>query len=193
MVTAAGTDGWGSALREWERLRAWAGASRGDVERVAALLIAALRDERPVIACGNGGSALQAQHLAAELVGRFRAERRSLPAIALTADAGVVSGIANDYGYEEVFARQLEGLGRPGDVLLLFSTSGASPNVIRACEVARARGMRTVALTSAGSALAAGADVALAVPSRDTARIQECHLLLLHLLCECVDAELGSR
>lgn len=183
--------GWESALRESERVTAWASQHLARLDEAAALLVDTLRNGGVVFACGNGGSALQAQHLAAELVGRFRRERRPLPSLALTADSGAVTGIANDYGYEEVFARQVAGLGKSGDLLVLLSTSGASVNILRACGAARERGMRTVALTREGGPLAASADLALAVPSENTARIQECHLLLIHLLCERIDAEFG--
>lgn len=167
---------------------AYVGASLESVRRAAEAVVGVLRDGGVVLACGNGGSALQAQHFSAELVGRFREERRSLPALALSADPGAVTGIANDYGFEEVFARQVAGFGPPA-ALVAFSTSGNSPNVVRAVETARASGIRTIALTGAGGgAVAPLADHAFRVPSRNTARIQEGHLLLLHLICEEIDA-----
>jgi D-sedoheptulose 7-phosphate isomerase len=141
------------------------------------------------LACGNGGSAADAQHLAAELVGRFREERQALPAIALTADTALLTALSNDYGYERVFARQVEALARPGDVLLAFSTSGNSANVVQAAQTARRRGCTVVALTGArGGELAGHADVLLKAPSSTVARIQEVHTLCIHVLCEALDA-----
>ena len=140
---------------------------------------------------GNGGSAADAQHLAAELVGRYRRDRRPLPAVALSVDPSVVTCIANDYAYEDVFARQVEALVRPGDVVAGFTTSGRSPNVVRGLAAARRSGATTVLFTGgegATGAAAAEADIALVVPSTTTARIQEMHLLLLHVLSEGIDA-----
>ncbi|HWE84011.1 MAG TPA: D-sedoheptulose 7-phosphate isomerase [Terracidiphilus sp.] len=140
--------------------------------------------------CGNGGSAADSQHLCAELVGRFRCERRAIASIALTANTSVLTAVANDYGYEYVFSRQLESLGAPGDLLVGISTSGNSENVVTAMETARARGLVTVALTGEGGGrMAQFADHLLAVPSRDTARIQEMHILAGHLLCDWVEQE----
>jgi D-sedoheptulose 7-phosphate isomerase len=141
-----------------------------------------------VLLFGNGGSASDAQHVAAELVGRFARERAPLPAIALTTDTSALTAIANDYGFEEVFARQVRALGRPGDVAVAISTSGNSPNVLRGAEAAREMGMTVVALTGAGGgALAAASDLCVNVPSDDTPRIQECHLTVEHVLCEAVE------
>jgi len=158
----------------------------------ADVLGAGLADGRKVLVAGNGGSAAQAQHLAAELVGRYKAPgRRPLPVIALTADTAILTAWANDVGWDEVFARQVEALGHPGDVLVGLSTSGRSRNVIRAFEVARALGMRTVALLGGdGGALAPLADVAVTVPSSDTQHIQEVQLVVVHLLCELIEARL---
>ena len=153
---------------------------------------AALADGGKVLVCGNGGSAAEAQHLAAELVGRYKVPtRRGLGAIALTADTSVLTAWSNDVGYDEVFARQVEALGRAGDVLIGLSTSGRSRNVVRAFEVARVLGLRTVALLGGdGGALAPLADVAVTVPSTDTQHIQEVHLVVVHLLCELIEARL---
>jgi D-sedoheptulose 7-phosphate isomerase len=138
---------------------------------------------------GNGGSAADAQHLAAELVGRYKRERRPLPAIALSVDPSVVTCIANDYAYEDVFARQVEALAGPGDVVVGFSTGGTSANVVKGLEVARARGATTVLFAGRdGGPFREHADIALVVPSSTTARIQEMHLLMLHLISEGVDA-----
>jgi D-sedoheptulose 7-phosphate isomerase len=140
---------------------------------------------------GNGGSAADAQHLAAELIGRYKRERRPLPAMALSVDPSVVTCIANDYAYEDVFARQVEALARPGDVVAGFTTSGRSENVVRGLATARRAGATTVLFgggTAGGGPAAAHADFALIVPSATTARVQEMHLLLLHTLSEGVDA-----
>jgi D-inositol-3-phosphate glycosyltransferase len=152
----------------------------------------ALADGGKVLVCGNGGSAAEAQHLAAELIGRYKAPaRRALGVVALTADTSVLTAWSNDVGYAEVCARQVEGLGRRGDVLVGLSTSGRSRNVVRAFEVARAMGLRTVALLGGdGGAIAPMADVAITVPSADTQHIQEVHLVVVHLLCELIEARL---
>ena len=164
------------------------------LERAVAVMHECLRGGRKVLACGNGGSAADAQHLVAELVGRFRAERRALPAIALSADTAILTAVGNDYGYERVFARQIEALAQAGDVLLAFSTSGNSPNVLRAAEGARTLGCKVVAFTGAGGgALAAQADLLVRAPSTVVARIQEMHTLCIHVICEALDALLGAQ
>lgn len=138
--------------------------------------------------CGNGGSAADAQHVAAELVGRFMKERRSLPATALSTNSSTLTAIGNDYGYEQVFSRQLEGLARRGDMLFAFSTSGNSPNVLRAAETAKAMGVSVVGLTgSKGGKLAALCDACFQVPSDHTPRIQEMHIAIGHMLCDVID------
>jgi D-sedoheptulose 7-phosphate isomerase len=143
-----------------------------------------------VLVFGNGGSAADAQHMAAELVGRFQRDRRGLAAVALTADSSTLTSVANDYGFETVFARQVEALGRPGDVAFAISTSGASPNVLRGLEAARAREMTTIVLTGKdGGPAAALADVHVNVPDASTARVQEVHRTLIHAICELVEAE----
>ncbi len=143
---------------------------------------------KKVLLCGNGGSAADAQHIAAELVGRFVVERRPLAAIALTTDTSALTAIANDYGYEHVFSRQVEALGNEGDILIAITTSGTSKNVVAAVEVARKRGMKVIALTGAkGAAFVASCDAGVAVPSSITARVQECHIVIGHLLCEVID------
>src|SRR4051794_32598553 len=136
-----------------------------------------------VLLCGNGGSAADAQHIAAELVGRFVIERRPLPAIALTTDTSALTAIGNDYGYEHVFSRQVLALGSPGDVLVAITTSGTSKNVVAAAAAAREVGMKVIGLTGAnGSAFVQACDAGVAVPSTNTARIQECHIAVGHLL-----------
>ncbi len=166
---------------------------RGDLDvdaiaRAAELVREAVLGGRKVLLCGNGGSAADAQHIAAELVGRYVLERRPLPAIALTTDTSALTAIANDYGYEHVFARQVEALGAAGDVLVAITTSGTSKNVVAAALAARRIGMKVIGLTGAsGAAFAAGCDAGIAVPSTVTARIQECHITIGHLLCEALD------
>ena len=146
-----------------------------------------------VLACGNGGSAADAQHFVGEFVGRFKLDgRMALPALAITADASVLTAWANDVGFDDVFARQVEAFGRPGDVLVAISTSGTSPNVTAALRAARARGLDTIALLGRGGGDArALADVPILIPSTDTARIQEVQMLVLHLLCELVETRIG--
>jgi len=151
----------------------------------------ALRAGGTLFFAGNGGSAADAQHLATEYVVRYQTSRPALRALALTTDTSVLTACANDMGFDEVFARQLDALARPGDVLSLHSTSGESPNVIRAAQAARARGVTVIALLGkSGGHLAELADVALVVPSDDTARIQELHLAIEHVVCEIVEERL---
>lgn len=158
------------------------------IARAAELLRDAVLAGKKVLLCGNGGSAADAQHIAAELVGRFVLERRPLAAIALTTDTSALTAIANDYGYEHVFARQVDALGAPGDVLIAITTSGTSKNVVAAAAVARQRGMKVIGLTGGkGAAFVAACDAGVAVPSTVTARIQECHITIGHLLCEVID------
>lgn len=150
----------------------------------------ALKASNKVLFCGNGGSAADAQHLAAELIGRFQKERRSLASIALTTDTSILTAVANDYGYDEVFARQVEGLGRSGDVLIGISTSGNSANVVKAALKARDTGMHTIAFTGEGGGkLKDICDITFAVPSKVTARIQEMHIMVGHIICELVEEE----
>jgi D-sedoheptulose 7-phosphate isomerase len=156
---------------------------------VAGELVEAFGRGGRVYTFGNGGSSLDAQHFAEELVGRFRRERRPLPAQSLSVDAAALTCIANDYSYEEIFERQVRGFVRPGDVVLAFTTSGRSPNVVRGLAAAREAGATTVLLGGGDGGPAAGhADHALVVPSASTARVQEMHVLLLHILIDAVDA-----
>ncbi|TMS57857.1 phosphoheptose isomerase [Imbroritus primus] len=158
------------------------------------LLVAALTSGGKALACGNGGSAADAQHFAAELVGRFERERPGLPAVALTTDSSILTAIGNDYDFNVVFAKQVHALGQPGDVLLAISTSGNSANVIAAIEAAHEREMRVIAMTGRDGGKIAGllreGDINLCVPSQRTARIQEVHLLTLHCLCDGIDVAL---
>jgi D-sedoheptulose 7-phosphate isomerase len=156
----------------------------------AACCLTALRQGGKLLICGNGGSAAEAQHLAGELLGRYKSDRTPLPAIALTADSAVVTCIANDYRFEDVFARQVQALGRPGDVLVAFTTSGNSPNVVQALLMARTANMASVAFLGGCDGGPAGglADYSLIVSHPDTARIQECHQFLMHCLMDSIEA-----
>ena len=168
-------------IANFEKLKALA----PDVARAADIVIDALRAGRAIYFCGNGGSAADAQHLAAELSGRFLKNRRALPGIALTTNSSALTAIGNDFGYDEVFSRQLDGVAHEGDVLVSLSTSGNSANVVKAVDVARTHGMKTIALTGErDSALSAKCDVCLKVPSTATPRIQEMHIVVGHLICE---------
>ncbi|HEX3480064.1 MAG TPA: SIS domain-containing protein [Kofleriaceae bacterium] len=159
------------------------------IARAAELVRDAVLAGKKVLLCGNGGSAADAQHIAAELIGRFVIERRPLAAIALTTDSSALTAIANDYGYEHVFSRQVEALGAEGDVLVAITTSGTSRNVVAAVAAARVRGMKVIGLTGGkGAAFIAACDAGVAVPSVVVARIQECHITIGHLLCEAIDA-----
>lgn len=155
------------------------------IEKAGLLIQQALEGGHKILFCGNGGSAADSQHLAAEIVGRFQKERPSLPAIALTVDTSILTAIANDYGYDTVFKRQVEGLGQRGDVFVGISTSGNSKNVIVAIDAAREKGLHVIGLTGEGGGkMATLCDVCLAVPSKVTARTQEMHIMIGHILCE---------
>ena len=158
------------------------------VTDAARAIIDSLRQDGRLLTFGNGGSAADAQHVAAELVGRFLRERRGLAAVALTTDTSVLTSIGNDDAFERVFARQIEALGQSGDVALGISTSGRSPNVIAGFETARARGLRTIALTGGdGGAIGQLVDIYINVPSTSTPRVQEVHRTLLHVICDLVE------
>jgi phosphoheptose isomerase len=164
------------------------------LERIAVELHSCVQNGRKLLACGNGGSASDAEHLVAELVGRYRDERRALPAMALAGGMATITAVANDYGYEMVFARQVEAVAQPGDLLFAISTSGNSRNVIAAVKAARARSCRIVGFTGAsGGELASQVDVLVAAPSRTTARIQEVHILCIHIICETLDRLLAGK
>ena len=150
----------------------------------------ALEKGRKILICGNGGSAADSQHMAAEFVGRFVKERQSLPALALTVDTSLLTAVGNDYGFDCVFSRQVEGLGQEGDVLIAISTSGNSANVVRAVKTAKEKG-NVIALTGEnGGILAKESDLCLAVPSQVTARIQEMHIMIIHMICEVAEADI---
>ena len=160
------------------------------LEQIARVMSLSLHAGGKILWCGNGGSAADSQHLAAELVGRFRRERRGLPSIALSTNTSILTAIGNDYGYERVFSRQVEAIASRGDVLVGISTSGNSQNVLAAFETAQLMGVVTVALTGAGGGKMAGAaDYVVKVPSNDTARIQEGHILAGHMLCDWVEVD----
>jgi D-sedoheptulose 7-phosphate isomerase len=174
--------------------RRFAGERLATVVAAAEAIGRALGAGRKILCFGNGGSASDAEHLAAELVGRFETERRSLPAVALTADSSIVTAIANDYGYENVFARQVAGLGAPGDVAFGISTSGRSRNVESALAAARDRGLVTIALTGRdGGPMGAQAHVHVNVPETSTPRIQEVHRTILHAICSIVDLQFPAE
>ncbi|HEV8663599.1 MAG TPA: D-sedoheptulose 7-phosphate isomerase [Candidatus Methylomirabilis sp.] len=168
--------------------RAFVAEALSRVVEAAGMAVETLRRGGRLLFFGNGGSAADAQHLAAEFVGRFRLERAPLAALALTTDTSALTAIANDWDFGEIFARQVEALGKPGDLAIALSTSGTSRNVLRGVEAARARGLKTIGLTGGdGGRLAALVDLALVVPSRSAARIQEVHITIGHALCEVVD------
>jgi len=177
-----------------EHLRAVRAVRETLVKEVAAaaeLVIECLRGGGKLLLCGNGGSAADAQHVAAEFVGRFVTERKGLPAIALTTDSSALTALANDYGFDHVFSRQVHALGRPGDVLIAISTSGNSTNVIEAVAAAHLVGIRCIGLLGRdGGRLRTLVDLPIVVPAAETARIQECHGLVGHLLCASVDSAL---
>ena len=158
------------------------------IEESGRLICDALTAGNKILICGNGGSAADAQHIAAELIGYYESQRRSWPAIALTTDTSALTAVSNDLGFEHVFARQVTGLAQPGDVLIAITTSGKSKNVLRAVEAAKERGCKTIALVGASAeSLASLCDVVVSVPASRTSRIQEAHITIGHLWCEIVD------
>ena len=172
----------------------FAGAQLSILAAAADAISRSLDGGGKLLAFGNGGSASDAQHLVSELVGRFEMERRSLPGVALTADSNVVTSIANDYGYEAIFARQIEGLGRPGDVAFGISTSGRSPNVLAALVAARKAGLVTIALTGRdGGPIGAAAEIHVNVADPSTPRIQEVQRTILHAICSLVETRLAEQ
>ena len=165
-----------------------------EIERVAALLIDAYKNNKKTLLAGNGGSAADAQHIAGELVARFHFHRPGLPSIALTTDSSIITAIGNDYGFEHLFARQVEAMGNEGDVFIGISTSGNSPNIIKALEACKEKGIYTVGMTGAsGGKMAALCDYCIKVPSNETPRIQEVHILVGHILCYLVEDTLFSH
>jgi D-sedoheptulose 7-phosphate isomerase len=161
------------------------------IESAVSLLVEAFNNGRKLLVMGNGGSAADAQHLAAEIVGRFKLERRALPAIAFTTDTSILTAVGNDYGFDQIFSRQMEALAEPGDVVIGISTSGNSPNVQAALEVARKKGCRTVALLGRdGGSIKSITELPLVVPSNDTPRIQEGHIAIIHIVCDLLEKKL---
>lgn len=180
-------------FREASRLLSELSAVSPAVERASEAWIEALSGGHKVIFCGNGGSAADAQHLSAELMGRFLIDRNPLPAVSLTVDTSALTAIGNDYGYEHVFSRQLRGIGQPGDVIFGMSTSGNSANVVAAFELARETGIRTIGLTGrSGGRMAACSDILIAVPHDKTNHIQEAHIAIGHVICAIVEESLCS-
>ena len=172
-------------------LRQTAWKLRNSLVTAADMIVGALRSNHKLLVCGNGGSAADAQHFAAELVGRYRADRQALPAIALTVDTSILTAVANDYGFDEVFSRQIEALGTAGDVLLAISTSGRSANVLNAVETAKRLGMRTIGLSgSDDSPLSQRVELSLQVASTETSLIQQSHIAVLHGICGLVEKEM---
>lgn len=167
------------------------GSEINNIERCAEFIFEVFKNGKKLLLCGNGGSAADAQHIAAEFVGRYETERKALPAIALTTDTSTLTALANDYDFERIFSRQVEALAQEGDLLIAISTSGSSPNVNSAVITARQAGCKTLGLTGAnGKKLASLCDESILVPSERTARIQESHILIAHLWCEMIDAKL---
>jgi D-sedoheptulose 7-phosphate isomerase len=181
-----------SSLREGAELRTVVARDcSAAIFEAAGLITTCLQAGSKLLFFGNGGSAADAQHLAAEFVGRFVSERAGLAAISLTTDASILTAVGNDYGFDRVFARQVQALGRPGDVAVAISTSGNSPNVLEAVKEAKKLGLNVIGLTGKdGGALAREAHVAITVDSGSTARIQECHIAIGHIFCELVEREL---
>ena len=181
-----------SILREAAELRLKiAEECTAKIIEAAGLMSDCLRLGGKILFFGNGGSAADAQHLAAELVGCFATERAALPALALTTDSSILTAVGNDYGFNQIFVRQIEALGREGDIAIAISTSGDSANVLAAAACARSRRLKTIALTgNCGDALARNVDVAIVISSRNTARIQECDITIGHLLCELLETDL---
>jgi D-sedoheptulose 7-phosphate isomerase len=162
-----------------------------EIKLIAGVIKSQLFGNGKILLIGNGGSAADAQHIAAEFIGRFKEEKSPLPAIALTTDSSIISAIGNDYGFENIFAKQVEALGNLGDILIAISTSGNSPNIIKAVNIARQRGLISICLTGKnGGILKEISDYSLVIPSNDTARIQEMHILLGHIFCEYIDSVL---
>jgi D-sedoheptulose 7-phosphate isomerase len=180
-------------LRERVDLSTRAGEIAPAVEQAAAACVSALRAGGTVWTCGNGGSAAEAQHFAAELVGRYKRERESLRAVCLSDNIATLTSVSNDYEFADVYARQVRGMAKRGDVLLAFSTSGNSENILRAAEAARAGSLTVIGLTGvSGGQLGAASDIAIRVPDTDTPLIQEVHLAVVHVLCDLIETAFAS-
>jgi len=163
------------------------------IEEISKVIYDAVKSRKKILICGNGGSAADAQHFAAELVGRYKKERTAIPAIALTTDTSILTAIANDYGYEEVFARQIEALGEKDDVLVIISTSGNSKNLIKAAEKAKEKGLKSIGLLGkGGGTVKKMCNLEITVPSENTPRIQEMHGMIIHIICESIENKIAS-
>ena len=163
------------------------------IAEMGSLISAAFMNGNKLLVMGNGGSAADAQHFVAEIVGRFKMERKALPAVALSTDTSIMTAIGNDYGFESIFSRQVEALAAPGDIVVGLSTSGNSPNVLKALNAARKKGCRTIGLLGKdGGSIRSACDLALVVPSTDTPRIQEGHITIIHIVCDLVEKALFS-
>jgi len=181
-------------LRESASIKlALARTHAGVFSRASRLMVRALKTGHKILVFGNGGSAADAQHIAAEITGRFSRERRGYPALALTTDTSVITSVANDFGFEQVYARQVQALARRGDLVIALSTSGNSPNILEGIRAARKAGAAVIGLTGAGGgAMAQMCDIIFAVPSKSTPRIQEAHITIGHILCEATDEAISS-
>jgi len=169
-------------------------SEKDNIEKSVSLFLRALKNNKKLLICGNGGSAAQSQHFAAELVGRFKMNRKGIPAIALTTDTAIITALGNDFGFDSIFAKQLETLGKDGDVLCCLSTSGTSDNLIRASLKAKEKNIPTVSLLGKdGGKMKEISAISILVPSQDTARIQEVHLLIIHVICQMIEKELFPR
>lgn len=179
-----------SALEESAKAKSDLVSIAEDISRAAKLLVDCIKSGHKVMFCGNGGSAADSQHLACEMVEKYGKKRRALPAIALTTDTSILTAVPNDESFEELFARQIEALGQPGDLLVAISTSGRSPNILKALKKAKSMKMRTIGLTGAkGDMMGRDSELLVKVPSAVVARIQECHITIGHILCEIVETE----
>jgi D-sedoheptulose 7-phosphate isomerase len=189
MAVRRAEDAFAAAIKLHERVR----TNLGPAVVAAQAIADALKAGHKLLVFGNGGSASDAQHVAAELVGRFQRERAAMAAIALTADTSVLTSVGNDYSFKQVFVRQVEALGRAGDVAMGMSTSGESPNVVAALQTAKARGLRTIALTGRdGGSVGRAAEIHVNVPDENTARVQEVHRTLLHVMCEVIEEDANA-
>jgi D-sedoheptulose 7-phosphate isomerase len=189
MAVRRAEDAFAATIKLHERVR----TNLGPALMAAQAIADALKAGHKLLVFGNGGSAADAQHLVAELVGRFQRERAAMAAIALTVDTSILTAVGNDYSFKQVFARQVEALGRRGDVALGISTSGESPNVVTALQTAKANGLRTIALTGRdGGSVGRAADIHVNVPDQNTQRVQEVHMTLLHVMCEVIEEDANA-
>jgi D-sedoheptulose 7-phosphate isomerase len=177
-------------LEESARIKLELREQSAEIERISEMIINAYKNGKKVVLFGNGGSAADAQHIACELVSKFMLERKGLPAIALTTNTSILTAISNDYGYDNVFSKQVEALVERGDIVIGISTSGSSPNVIEGVRIAKQKGAKTIGLTGRGGQLAQVVDLCINIPSTSTPRIQEAHITIGHIICYLVEKEL---